>query len=194
MINQRLVTAFKLAIKDYISGVKNRNEVIKPFRQQDIDYLLELIESAKTTESLYQSTKEYLSKIKTGFWIFKTGRSRLKKNFITIYNAKDYALVTLLLEDIENLRTCIVSLPPQAQRDYASDMLSLRDRIIELTSELEKTKIHCKTLEGENSVLKTLNDNFSYLNQELLQQLEQANANKKSSEHLAPYPPASLSI
>lgn len=179
MINQRLAKAFQLAIKAYIVGLKEKKENIKPFRQQDLDYLLNLINSAKTTECLYSLTKDYLSKIKTGFWIFKTGRSRLKRNFMAIYDDPSYSLTKLLLEDIEYLKSSIARIPAKEKAECFSDMHSLREKVIDLTTELERTKTRCKTLENDNKLLKTLNDNFSELNQEIMAQLGKTDAEQK---------------
>jgi hypothetical protein len=86
-------------IKKSIRGLKNISED----RKQNMETLIDIIDQINTTVgTLYTNLLKYLNTIKTGWWIFQTGRSELKNQFIAVMNqypAEDWD--RKMLEDLE---------------------------------------------------------------------------------------------
>jgi len=94
----------KELIKAYTSyrDEKEASGGLSTRRVKDVDDIEKLVEGATSTEVLYETVKDRVYEICTGFWYFYTGRSELKSNFNKALNR--LPLTELLKEDIASLQ------------------------------------------------------------------------------------------
>lgn len=86
------LTTFKLHALKAIRNYESRFTEKKPMnahRAKDVLTLYYILETdtSSTLDTLMEKLETYLQTIKTGWWIFKTGNSRLKDNLTDVFKA-----------------------------------------------------------------------------------------------------------
>lgn len=158
--------------KDVESVIKNYEKLFDDNKAMSLDRSTDIIDirglltkSYSHLDNCCQTVGSRLAKIKTGWWFFKTGNSRLRDNIMQVIDNYKQPLVCFLLTKIQDVESQNAEFESRRQQDSKpiqalQTILMEKEKIIRLLQfELKRAKQRLKKIsDGQTSTISAKND------------------------------------